>query len=163
MRRFSKSLVALVFAASFAVPVAAEPVLKIINFTADWCPNCLVLNPEINAALQAFPAGEVELVNLDMTTAGRSASDNEKRAAFADALHLADSHQAAYLWAWYGGATGIATIISADNGEPISCLNRLLDADAIEARLHEASIISQRRAPGTRMPEGPNCPPPLNQ
>lgn len=140
----------------------AEPVLKIVNFTAEWCPNCQTLNPEINAALKEFPAGEIELVNLDMTTAGRGASDYDKSAAFADAIRLADSHQAAYLWAWYGGATGIAAIISADNGEPIACMNRLLDADDIEARLREATIISLRRAPGDRMPEGPDCPPPLN-
>lgn len=143
-------------------PVHAEPVLKIINFTADWCPNCRILNPEIDAALKEFPASEVQLVNLDMTTAGRSASDDEKRAAFSEALALAEQNDAAYLWAWYGGATGIAAIISADNGEPISCLNRLLDAKAIEGRLREASIIAQRRAPGTRMPNGPDCPPPLN-
>lgn len=157
----------LVFAAlmlylSPLTPACAEPVLKIINFTAEWCPNCQVLNPEIDAALKEFPAGAIELVNLDMTRAGSSASAYEKHAAFSDAIRLADSHSAAYLWAWYGGATGIAAIISADNGEPISCLNRLLDADAIEARLREASILSARRAPGTRMPNGPDCPPPLN-
>lgn len=140
----------------------AEPILKIINFTAEWCPNCRVLNPEIDAALMDVPAGEVELVNLDMTRAGRRATEPERNAAFADAIRLANAHKATYLWDWYGGVTGIAVIISADNGEPISCINRLLDADQIEARLIEASILSKRREPGTRMPEGPDCPPPLH-
>ena len=139
----------------------ADPALKIINFTADWCPNCQILNPAIHNALTTFPDGEIEVVNLDMTDAGRGSSEEQRLAVYADAIRLADSHQARYLWDWYGGVTGIAAIISADNGEPISCLNRILDETGIAGRLREAQIISKRRAPGTRMPQGPECPPPL--
>lgn len=139
----------------------ADPVVKIINFTADWCPNCQILNPAMNNALTNFPEGEIEVVNLDMTHAGRGSSEAQRLGVYADAIRLADSHQAGYLWDWYGGVTGIAAIISADNGEPISCINRVLDEAGIEARLREAQIISKRRTPGTRMPQGPDCPPPL--
>lgn len=156
--RFISILLTLLAAPVFA---SAEPTLKIINFTADWCPNCQVLNPEMQTALTEFPAGEIELVNLDMTWAGSGSSEEQKTATWADAIRLAENHQAGYLWDWYGGVTGLAAIISADNGEPIGCLNRLLDAKAIEGRLNEALIISRRRAPGTRMPNGPDCPPPL--
>lgn len=140
---------------------SAEPVLKIVNFTAEWCPNCQILNPAINNALTTFPDGEIEVVNLDMTFAGRGSSEQRRNAVYADAIRLADSHQAAYLWDWYGGVTGLAAIISADNGEPIACLNRILDEQAITDRLREAQVISKRRTPGTRMPQGPDCPPPL--
>ncbi len=139
----------------------ADPVIKIVNFTAEWCPNCQILNPAINNALTEFPDGEIEVINLDMTLAGRGASFERRNAVYADAIRLADSHQAGYLWDWYGGVTGLATIISADNGEPISCINRILDERAIADRLREAQIISKRRTPGTRMPQGPDCPPPL--
>jgi len=139
----------------------AEPVLKIINFTAEWCPNCQILNPAMNNALSNFPEGEIEVVNLDMTHAGRGSSEEQRLRVYSDAIRLADSHQAGYLWDWYGGVTGIAAIISADNGEPISCANRALDETAIADRLREAAIISKRRTPGTRMPQGPDCPPPL--
>jgi len=139
----------------------AEPVLKIINFTAEWCPNCQILNPAMNNALTTFPDGEIEIVHLDMTHAGRGSTEEQRLRVYADAIRLADSHQAGYLWDWYGGVTGIAAIISADNGEPISCLNRILDEAAISGRLREAQIISKRRTPGTRMPQGPECPPPL--
>ncbi len=141
---------------------AAEPTLKIINFTADWCPNCQILNPEIQTALTEFPTGEIALIPLDLTKAGRHATAEEKANAWYAAIQTADRHQAGYLWDWYGGITGLATIISADNGEPIACFNRLLDADAIEGRLREALIISRRRPPGRRMPGGAECPPPLN-
>lgn len=152
-------LVALTVLAPFAA--SAEPTLKIINFTAEWCPNCRILDPEMRAALRDFSADDVALVELDLTNAGRYATPDEKSTTFANAISLADSHQAGYLWDWYGGVTGLGVIISADNGEPLSCFNRLLDADAIAARLREADIISRRRQPGTRMPDGPDCPPPL--
>jgi len=139
----------------------AEPVVKIINFTADWCPNCQILNPAMSNALTNFPEGEIEVVNLDMTHAGRGSSEAQRLGIYADAIRLADNHQAGYLWDWYGGVTGLAAIISADNGEPISCINRVLDEAGIEARIREAQIISKRRAQGTRMPHGPDCPPPL--
>lgn len=150
-------------AAALLAPMLAhsEPVLKIVNFTAEWCPNCQILNPAMNNALTEIPAGQVEMINLDMTHAGRGSDLFQRNAVYADAIRLADSHQAGYLWDWYGGVTGLAVIISADNGEPISCMNRILSEDQIADRLREATIISQRRTPGTRMPQGPDCPPPL--
>lgn len=139
----------------------AEPVLKIVNFTAEWCPNCQILNPAMANALTQVPEGEVEIINLDMTFAGRGSSEEQRLAVYADAIRLADRHQAAYLWDWYGGVTGLAAIISADNGEPIACLNRILDENAIADRIREATIIATRRTPGARMPDGPDCPAPL--
>ena len=166
MRRFFILIIALL--TLFWAPLSAQtsnvsstPVVKIINFTAEWCPNCQILNPAIQDALRSFPQGEVEVVNLDMTFAGRGSSEAQRLAVYSDAIRLADSHQSAYLWDWYGGVTGLAAIVSADNGEPISCINRILDADAIAGRLREAQIISKRRTPGARMPQGPDCPPPL--
>jgi len=143
------------------VTATAEPVVKIVNFTADWCPNCQILNPALDNALTRFAEDEVELVNLDMTNASRRASNEQTARTWADAIRTAQSHRAGYLWDWYGGVTGIAAIISADNGEPISCLNRTFDEQAIEARIREAMTLATRRTPGTRKPEGPECPPPI--
>ena len=159
----------LALAAAMAMPAGAdteaetapEPILKIINFTADWCPNCQVLNPRIDAALQAFEAHEIERVDLDMTEA-QGTDEVTKAAAVADAIRTADANKAGYLWDWYGGSTGIAAIISADNGEPISCLNRILTADQIEMRLTEAKVLALRAPAGARKPAGPDCPAPIN-
>lgn len=147
--------------AANAQPLRNPPVLRIINFTADWCPNCRIMNPKIEEAMTQIPDGEVERVDLDMSTAGRGASEGDRITAWNNAIRLADTYQAAYLWDWYGGVTGIAVIISADNGEPISCLNRTFATEDIVSRLNEAKLISLRRPAGSRMPDGADCPPPL--
>ncbi|MEM6410211.1 MAG: thioredoxin domain-containing protein [Pseudomonadota bacterium] len=160
MKRVVAILISVLLGGSSAL---ADPIVKVINFTADWCPNCQILNPALYNALTRFEDGEVELVNLDMTNAGRRASESEAAQAWSDAMNLAHSHQAFYLWDWYGGVTGIAAIISADNGEPIACVNRTFDESAIEGRIREAIILSERRIPGSRKPDGPECPPPMRQ
>lgn len=154
-------LAALIICLSVA-PASAEPVLRIINFTADWCPNCRVLDPRLAEALEAFPEDEIELVNLDMTKA-RSGSDQMTVInTHNDAIRRADSVKAGYLWDWYGGRTGIAVVIAADNGEPISCFMRVLSVDDIKDRLKIARILALRAPPGQRKPQGPDCPAPMN-
>jgi len=150
----------ILLAAMALVPFGAkaEPVLKIINFTAEWCPNCQVLNPTIRNALLQFPEGQIEVVPLDMTFAGRRASDEQKFAVYADAIRLAETHKAGYLWERYGGVTGIAAIIAADTGEAIGCMTRALGEEDIAFGLRQSLLITERRAPGARMPDGPDCP-----
>ncbi len=146
-------------------PPAAQPdsgpIVKIINFTADWCPNCRIVDPRIDEVLERQTPGEFELVELDMTKTWR-ASDEEKMAVFADVIRTADAHQAGYLWDWYGGRTGISVLIAADTGEPISCITAALDTDQIDFRFAEARILTLRAPAGLRKPEGPACPPPMN-
>lgn len=157
------SLIALAFvsAAPFAqADEARDPVVKVINFTADWCPNCRIVDPRIDEAIARFPQGEIELVRLDLTDTRRTDMETTNRT-IVDAIRLADSHQAGYLWDWYGGNTGISVIISADNGEPISCVMAMMDVDDIEYRLTEARILTLRAPAGRRKPQGPDCPPPM--
>lgn len=137
---------------------SAEPVLKVINFTADWCPNCRILNPRLDEAIEAFEDGSIERVDLDVTRMRRGASPIERADVQTQMLKLADTHQAAYLWDWYGGITGIAVAIAADNGEPITCFMRPMKADEIEDRLNLARILAENGKPGTRKPNGPDCP-----
>ncbi|MEM9939540.1 MAG: thioredoxin family protein [Pseudomonadota bacterium] len=140
---------------------SAEPSLRIINFTADWCPNCQILNPRIDEAIKDYPEGSIELVNLDVTNAGRGADELSRTAAFADAIRLADQNKAGYLWDWYGGITGIAVVIAADTGEPITCLMRPLAVKDISDRLKHAKILAERAPAGQRKPGGPDCPAPM--
>ena len=148
---------------AFCLPASADPVLKIINFTADWCPNCRILNPRMAEAVAEFDDDVIEIVNLDMTNAGRRASEIERANTYADAMRMADANQAGYLWDWYGGVTGIAVVIAADNGEPITCFMRNLSADDMQKRLNLAKILAERAPPGNRKPQGPDCPPPMNR
>ncbi|MEL7232235.1 MAG: hypothetical protein AAGJ85_06975, partial [Pseudomonadota bacterium] len=112
-------------------------------------------------ALEAFPEGEIELVNLDMTNARSGQDERTIINTHNDAIRLADSVKAGYLWDWYGGRTGIATVIAADNGEPITCFMRVLSVEQIEDRLKLAKILALRAPPGQRKPEGPDCPAPM--
>ena len=145
-----------------AVPTSsAEPAVKIINFTADWCPNCRILNPRLDEAIDAFPPGSVERIDLDVTGARRGTPALDVAAVHTEALRVAGAHKAAYLWNWYGGVTGIAVAIAADTGEPITCFMRPMSAKDIEKRLNLAKILAERGTPGQRKPEGPDCPPPM--
>ncbi|GAB5458741.1 MAG: hypothetical protein Hens3KO_17710 [Henriciella sp.] len=143
-----------------AISANADPALKVINFTADWCPNCVALNPRIDEAMSQFPEGEITRIDLDMTAAGPGSSDIQKIDTAAIAIRLAHTHQARYLWDWYGGATGIAVVIAADNGEPLSCIQRPMKSDEIAERLELAKILATSGQPGARKPDGPDCPPP---
>lgn len=156
-------LLAALFAglALLAPRASAEPIVKVINFTADWCPNCQILDPRIAEVLERQAEGEFEYIELDMTRTVR-ASEETRMEVFADAIRTADSHQAGYLWDWYGGITGMAVLIAADNGEPISCLNRGLSVEDIDFRFAEARILALRAPAGARKPQGPDCPPPMN-
>ena len=147
------------FAALAAPVAAAQPIIKVINFTADWCPNCQIVDPRLAEAISRFPEGEIEYVELDLTQTRRTDEDT-KAQVIREAIATADRHGAGYLWDWYGGLTGISVIISADNGEPISCVMRVLEVDDIAYRLTEAKILSLRAPAGRRKPNGPDCPAP---
>ena len=139
-------------------PATAEPVVKIINFTADWCPNCQILNPRLDEAIDTFEAGSVERVDLDVTRIRRNTSVVERAQVETEILQLAGAHQVAYLWDWYGGITGIAVAVAADNGEALTCFMRPMTARDIEKRLQLAKILAERGKPGNRQPDGVNCP-----
>lgn len=139
----------------------AAPSVKVINFTADWCPNCQILNPRIDELIERFDLGQIQRVDLDLTKASRRAPQPERMKAFAGAIQTAEAHQASYLWDWYAGVTGIAVFISADNGEPISCVNRVMSVDDMEERLLQAVLLAEHGTPGKRKPDGPDCPAPM--
>ena len=144
-----------------AAPVQAAPVLKIINFTADWCPNCLVLNPRLDEAISAFPNGSIERIDLDLTAAGRGATEAQIARAEEQAARLAMAHKADDLWSSFGGTTGIAVAIAADTGEAIRCFHRPMRADDIQQHLRLAKLLVEHASPGARKPNGTNCPDPL--
>lgn len=147
---------ALVFTAPLTA--IAEPVVKVINFTADWCPNCRILNPRLDEAIDTFDTGLIERVDLDVTRVRRNTSIIERGQIEAELLEKADAHQVAYLWEWYGGITGIAVAVSADNGEALTCFMRPMTAKAIEKQLNLAKILAENGKPGRRQPDGVNCP-----
>ena len=156
--RYIMSLLALLL--YFPSVLSAEPIVKVINFTADWCPNCQILNPRLDEAISAFDDGEILRVDLDTTDAGRGTSALDRAAVQTQALQTAGEHQAAYLWNRYGGITGLAVAVSADTGELLSCFMRPMPADDIEARLNLALRLAAYGKPGTRNALDQHCPEP---
>ncbi len=137
-----------------AAPAASEPVLKIINITAEWCPNCHLFEPQLAAALRGYSSDDVEVVNLDLTIL----RTDGKATAYAKAADLAERHRAGAFWRRYEGVTGLAGIVAADTGELMICLHKGFDAADIADFLDQAHILALRREPGRRMPDGPWCP-----
>ncbi|MEO1553117.1 MAG: thioredoxin family protein [Pseudomonadota bacterium] len=150
------------FASLLYLPSAlsAEPTVKIINFTADWCPNCQILNPRLDEAISGFATGSVARVDLDTTGAGRSASPLERAAVRTEALEQAAHHQVAYLWNQYGGITGLAVAVSSDTGERLACFMRPMTTDDIEARLRLSLQLAEHGKPGQRSALDQHCPEP---
>jgi thiol-disulfide isomerase/thioredoxin len=149
---------ALIVSLTSAFTAGADPSVKIINFTADWCPNCQILNPRLEEAMEGFEDGSIERVDLDVTRIRRNSSPVDRAEVQTEILLLADQHQVAYLWDWYGGITGIAVAVAADNGEPLTCFMRPMTAKAIQGQLRLAKMLAEQGTPGQRKPDGPDCP-----
>ena len=145
---------------AFCLSAAADPAVKIVNFSANWCPLCRVLDPRLADATDRFRDRGVTLVEVDMTNSFRS-DDDAQKALIARLQALTAAHDAGYLWDWYGGHAGIAVIIAADNGEPLSCITTALSTSQIEARLQESLVLATRVKPGHRRPNGTDCPAPM--
>ena len=145
-----------------ALPATADPTIKVVNFTANWCPVCRMLDPRLHDAVERFADRGAILVNLDQTRV--TLSDDAAQTAIVESLQqLTASHDAAYLWDWYGGQAGIAVIIAADNGEPLTCITSALTTNQIADRIQESVILATRVRAGARRPKGTNCPPPKNR
>lgn len=146
-----------VLAIAIAPYASAEPAVKILNFTAEWCPNCQILNPRLSEAMETVPDARALRVDLDMTYARGDQRPGVMAVIESETL----AHNASYLWDWYGGATGLAAVISADNGELLTCLLPSNSVQDMGALLKQAVLIAEKGTPGERMPDGTECPAPF--
>lgn len=141
-------------------PVQADPVLKIINFTAKDCARCLSLNPHLDAAIARFPIGSIIRIDLDMTRARRAATPQQISTIHSEARKTAETHKAAHLWHRYGPITGLAVVIASDTGETINCLLHPMDTKEMINRLKLAKIMAERGTHGHRRLHKQPCPAP---
>jgi len=156
-----KTIWTLLVLAALGFGASAEPAVKVVNFSAKWCPLCRVLDPRIEEAVENFSHRGVILVELDQTQFS-GVSDQNRMALTAQLQAILEFHNAAYLWDWYGGHAGIAVIIAADNSEPLTCITTALSRVEIEDRLQESLILANRVSPGRRRPGGNDCPAPMS-
>ncbi len=123
--------------------------LYVVNFTAEWCPNCRVLDPALYKALETIDRQSVQHIEFDMTTPQRTNETFDK----------VNGTVLAGVYGDYLGITGLVVMIAADSGEKIDCATRLMSADAIEASITNAVDIVRKKTPGTRETESILCPP----
>jgi len=136
-------------AAEDTVTGEPAPLLYVVNFTADWCPNCKILDPNLDAALLALGDDRVAHVELDMTDPKRT------QVAF-------DRVNGTVLGGVYGdyvGVTGLAVMVAADSGRNIDCATRVMDSEAIRMTIENALEIVSTQPAGTRQTDSFLCPP----
>jgi len=131
-------------------PSAEAQEVYLVNLTAEWCPNCKILDPRINEASQRFNDGSIERVELDFTN----------NTTMSDAFQKVNGTFMAGVFADYAGLTGLAVLVSADSGEKIDCINRTMTTDAIEMQIVAAREIVRTTPIGKRETGSILCPAP---
>jgi thiol-disulfide isomerase/thioredoxin len=134
---------ALAFAAllAVAVPAFAEaPVVQVVFVTADWCPNCAALRPELATAISRVEG--VARVDIDVTNAARRAHSRET----AIANGLLAQHDA-----WVG-RTGFAALVDPETHRTLGCVTSSYKAPEIEGALRRAVSNARNRGPGAERP-----------
>ena len=160
MQRFIQTLV-LMIAVGWAVPghVAAHAEdgaeVRALYFSSDWCANCVILEPNYNAARERLGDMPIDYLEIDL-----SAPQNEFQASLNDVL----DKRLAWFYNSYLGITGFVVFIAADTTEPIDCVTRVHNSDAIERVARRAVAAVRDLPPGERAPGGIlMCPPVARQ
>ncbi len=129
--------------------VTKQPELYVVNFTADWCPNCKVLDPALYKALENVDKSRVKHIAFDMTTPAKT---NQT-------FDLVNGTVLAGVYGDYLGITGVVVMIAGDSGEKIDCATRLVSSEVIEASIENSLDIVRNRPAGTRTTDSYFCPP----
>lgn len=141
-------MLALAALLALATPAQAEtPLVKVVFMTADWCPNCEVLRPELAAAIARVEG--VQRIDIDVTTPTRRAQSAE----IAVANDVVAQHD---MWI---GRTGFAAIVDVTTRRTLGCVTSSYQAPEIEGALRRAVSNARNRA---RRPDRPvrlsDCP-----
>ena len=147
-------------AAGLLAPGASAATLKLVNLTADWCPNCQILEPRLEEAVARYPEGTLQVIHIDLTRS-RGQGPEAKAETFAAAAALAEAHNVGHVWNAWAGMTGLVPIVTGDTGEITRCLASVYTAEDIRIVIDESLQRVATRPKGKRMPEGADCPPPL--
>ena len=136
---------------------SASESVRILYFTADWCPNCQLIEPRLEEALETLGSAAVRRIDIDVT-AMQTADQMAQANVYADAIRTLQASKAEYLWDYYGGYTGVAVLVAADTGEPLSCFTSALDVDTMLKRLRADTARVAALPPGSRW-DGETVPP----
>lgn len=159
MKQFFLVLLALA-GTTFAQAEADGAKVQVINFTADWCPNCRVFDPRLHQAIAELNDPAIESYSFDLTIT-RTGSQQQKTMFWANLLPdmrsigLGSLHKgfAAYPY------TGYAVVVAADTKEPLVCFMGPMSVEMLKQQLKASRSRVANRPQGKRVPEGADCPP----
>lgn len=123
----------------------------VLYFRADWCSNCLVMDPAFEKAQTAFDGDDgVEFITLDLTDTPAGYNDVVNRIVETGLTPLNNA---------YLGITGFAAIVQPGSSEPVSCLARV---HTKEAMIEAVKTVAAASRAGQTLPTGGDilCPPP---
>lgn len=127
---------------------STEPALYLVSFTAEWCPNCVILDPKLDSALNEFSEKNVTHVALDMTDAARRKESFEK----------IDGTLLAGVYGDHLGVTGIGILTAADSGEKLGCVTREFSESEIITLINQALENVRNQPPLQRTTNLGKCP-----
>lgn len=158
-----KTCISLLFALLVFCGVSAKSEtsvkVRVVNFTADWCPSCRIFDPRLHQALDDLNDPAFEQISIDLTVT--KTGSMEQRSKFWDGLYgYLESRQIDKLHAGFMGFrnTGYAVVIAADTQEPLFCTMGPIAVDDLKFGLLEAKRRVLERKPYDRVPEGADCP-----
>ena len=139
MRQLRHLLVATICLLAPVMPAVAQSV-TLVNLTADWCPNCQVLDPRLDAAMDKVDPNEVARLELDFT-------DNDTRT---EAYERVNGTLMANPYADFLGVTGLGILVASDSGETIECLTAAMTEEVILGRIAAAIDTAKSKPVGKR-------------
>lgn len=148
--------------ALFGLSAQSQPDVKVrvVNFTADWCPSCRIFDPRLHKALDELNDPSFEQISIDLTVTKTGSMD--QRTKFWDGLpgYLETRHIGRLHSGFMGFRnTGYAVVIAADTQEPLFCTMGPIAVEDLKFGLLEAKRRVVERKPHDRVPEGADCPP----
>lgn len=110
------------------------PAVRVVFMTADWCPNCAALRPELDMAISRVE--DAVRIDMDVTTPARRAKSRDA----AIANNILAQHDA-----WIG-RTGFAAVVDASTHRTLGCVTATWKAPEIEGALRRAVAKARSRA-----------------
>ena len=144
-----KHLAVIIALFAISAPMASAQDVTLVSFTAEWCPNCKILDPRIEQAMQQVDREQVDHVVLDFT-------DDARREA---AYETINGTLLANPYADYVGVTGLGVLMATDSGETIDCVNATMTSSVIVDRIQAAWRRVETTPIGKRSAQSLFCPP----
>ena len=151
------TLLSLSGSAAFAQSTSS---LKLVYFTADWCPTCKVLDPRLDQALRELDDQDIQPIAVDMTVT--RAGDLFERNRFWKTGLQNDMNRSGigYLFNSVKGFpyTGYAVVITEGQSAPLTCIMGVVPLETIKSELRRAKTLAQRPAHKGLASVETNCP-----